>query len=683
MDEYGKMVPEEKRGGMGEDGLTVLLCLNPTEHLLNDHKIQLEEFRRRYDNDPTFRNVINRAAELQGLYKSTGVHAAGVIIGTRPLHLDIPVLQDKKTGLLVSQYVMKEVEAAGLIKYDFLGLRTLDVIQDAVDSVYRRIGTKINWDEIDERDEDTYEMLCAGNTFGVFQLESSGMSAFCKEFQPYSIDDISTISALYRPGPLDNGMTDEVVRVRNGGKPHHYDITPVNRILASSGHTMCYQEQVLQIAREVCGFSYADADILRRAIGKKDANAMLAERDKFVQGGERNGWKRKDLIELFEMIEKFAAYSFNKSHSVAYSVLSFRTAYLKAHYPADFYAAEMSSYDMKEKVAAVAQNARRNRIRVLPPDVNTSLSSFTATSSNVVRFGLSAVAGCGDSAVLDLIEAREKEGPFKNLIDLALRTKTVNRGNLVALAKAGALDALEPELNRAELIAYAGNVTEGIKVHKTHLKTRQTDMFGQLFDDGMGLMIHKPKIPTTEEEMLDWELEAVSFYLSGHPLSRYIEAAGYDKFDDIGAIDEEGVRVTLLGFLKDVTIRAERKSGRLFAFFTVEDRSGEIKCKMWSRNYEKVRGQLEDGLIAYVHGTVDDYRGLELVVDNVIPASISPLKMVTLSSLHLELITKLSSLEFGDTAVDLKVHDRRYRLGHFACDRETFANLQEFVLDIN
>lgn len=304
---FSSLIPEEARGGQGEYAVTLRKCLHPDASFFHNHRNQITKFQTTYDNDKSFYDTINFAAEIEGLPKSFGVHPAGVIISNVPLAGNIP-LRMSKEGLPVSQWTDKQVEAVGFVKFDFLGLRTLDVINDAVISIEQRTGKRINWDEIDECDPATYELLSRGDCVGIFQLEAQGIAGFTQQFKPESIEDISTISALYRPGPLDNGMVTAILNVRNGGEKPRYPAKVVEDILEPTDGVLTYQEQVLAIARELSGYSLSEADLLRRAIGKKLPKEMAEQRAAFVEGAVKNGHSRAFATEMFEIIEKFADY---------------------------------------------------------------------------------------------------------------------------------------------------------------------------------------------------------------------------------------------------------------------------------------------------------------------------------------------------------------------------------------
>ena len=665
IDRYGKLIPEEARGGQGDNAVTLRDCMKPTPEFSKVHKEQLDKFMSAYDKDKVFHDVVNRAIEIEGLPKSEGVHPAGVIIWDHPVDSIIPLVKTD-SGLASTQWSDKEVEGCGLVKYDYLGLRTLNVIQDAIDTVRTRTGIEINWDEVDEKDEMTFDLLKRGDCFGVFQLTEGGMRKFTKDFQPENIYDLATISALYRPGPKDNGSCDQIVKIRNGLIEPSFPIEAVRSILEPTSGLMCFQEQILEIAKVLAGYTIGEADLLRRAIGKKIPSEMAAQRDKFVSGCMKSRLSKNEADNLFDSIDKFANYSFNLSHAVAYSVLSFRTAYLKAHYPADFYAAHMTNQDELDKIVPFILDARAHSISVLSPDINESGTGFIPIDNFTIRFGLTAVRDCGDSAIDEIVSNR-KSSPYKDMLDFCKRTDAsiVRKNNIASLVKAGAFDVVEPELNRFEMVGYLESIVNGLKGGREAEKRNQITMFDTLFTDPtQGLVFAKPKILLDKRGMLEQEKEVLGLYISDSPLSTYrslYDSIGLDRLMDIDLPD---LRVRCLVMVNDLIIR-QAKNGE-FAILVLEDETGVMPAKMWNNVFMKYQGLISVGQCLVVSGKTNIYRGLELNIDSVVLAETemkSLKKGSELSSLPFEKILALSTSPIGNTSVDLQVAGFRYRLG--------------------
>lgn len=684
-DRYSGLIPKEKQGGAGANKVTLDYCLKPEGEFAEIYEPQLRRFAKAYSTDERFREIYEIALEIENLPQSWGVHAAGVVIGERPLTETVPVVvsskEDEAAGerVPITGWEMNPVEAASLIKFDFLGLRTLDVIYDAIVNIERRTGIKIDFEnEIEDGDFDTYDMLSEGDTYAVFQLESDGMSKFCKEYRPSSIEDLSAINALYRPGPLANGMVDEIIRVRNGERKTKYPISEVNEILRPTEGVLCYQEQVLSIAKDVCGFTLADADLMRRAIGKKKASAMAAEREKFLAGGLARGYQEADLLRLWEMIEKFSSYAFNKSHSVAYSFLSYQTAYLKCHFPSDFFAAELSSHKSNEKIPGLITDITKRGCLVLPPDVNESQFEFSSIDERTIRFGLKSVKGVGGAVLHHLVATRSKDGPFKDLLDFLRRVPKANAGVVKALALSGALDSLEPKLNRMEICEYAVNAAPALKKERDALSRGQTDMFGTFAETGTDtFVINIPKIKMDKLEMMELEKEYLSMYVSAHPLDAYSQIEHSGAYTPISHLTEPYETVNILGTIKDLMIRNTAKGQ--FAFFDLEGRDGTIKCKVWSHEFKKCGCYLEDGNVVSIRGKTNEYNGLEISVSRLVLAPIDrPYKTIYIWTITPAILKLLASRSGGQTEVILRTgHMPALNLGKYDLSIEDISTIDD------
>ena len=680
VDRYGKLIPDEARGGQGSHKVTLLKCLNPDRAFRDSHLDALAIFEKTYDTDLNFQDCVNRASEIEGRPKSIGVHAAGIIIWDQPITSLVPLLRTKDGGL-ATQWVDKEVEQLGLVKYDFLGLRTLTVLQEAEESILRRTSLDIDWKTIPEKDPKTYRLLASGDCLGVFQLSDHGISSFTQSFKPQSIEEISIISALYRPGPLDNGMVSAILKVRSGEVTPEYPIPEIEHILEPTQGVLTYQEQVLEIARVMAGYSLSEADLLRRAIGKKIPEEMELNRVKFIEGAVELGHSEKVSSNMYNMIEKFADYAFNKSHSIAYSILSFRTAYLKAHYLSDFYSACLSSYEDQERLKPFLAAAKKSGIKVLLPDVNLSHVNFTATDEVTILFGLGAIRGCGIATVSDILEKR-KDGKFLNLIDFCSRINpnAVRSNNVEALAMAGAFDRFEPKLNRLEIVKYAASVVAAVKSDQKTLRKDQTNFLETLFEsETKGIEIERPSVKYNQSKILEYERTLLGFFISGHPLEKYTSLRGERNFDEVASLEVPDLSVTVLGIIKNFLVRRTKKNTE-FGIFDLEDETGTIPCKIWSNKINLFRESLVDGNSVILRGKTNFYRGMQISTDSIILADVenSHIKIkYILKTLASDQIFLLSSLARGRIPVDLEVPGFRYRLGSFSIDESLSKQLSK------
>ena len=481
----------------------------------------------RMERDPKIARVMQYAESLEGLYRNAGIHAAGVIITEQPIVSYCP-LYVGKDGDLVTQFDKDFSEAIGLVKFDFLGLKTLTVIDNAV----RLVGT-FSLDQMDFEDPKVFALISSGDTDGVFQVESSGMKDLCMRIQPSSLEDLTAINALYRPGPLGSGMVDDFIDRKHGRKSNTYEVASLEPILKDTYGVILYQEQVMQIARVLAGYSLGQADLLRRAMGKKKPEEMAKHREIFVNGATEKGLRAEKAESIFDLMAKFAEYGFNKSHSAAYGVLTYQTAYLKTHFPAQFMAALMTTeMDNTDKITKYISNARELQIPILSPDVNFSQRKFSVErirlpnsdqETPAIRFGLEAIKGVGGIAVDAMLEARSK-GRFKTVLDFCKRvsTRKANKKVLEALCLAGALDAIA-EVNRASLFASLENLLTHAGDEQAERELGQSSLFDSFSEDELKLLTpietlykQEPDWPTSKK--LSREKEVVGFYVSGHPM---------------------------------------------------------------------------------------------------------------------------------------------------------------------
>ncbi|MGX7895073.1 DNA polymerase III subunit alpha [Tsuneonella sp. HG222] len=500
------------------------------------------EFKREYDNDDEVKRLLDLAMQLEGFPRNSSTHAAGVVIGDRPLARLVPLYRDPRSDMPVTQFDMKIVEDTGLVKFDFLGLKTLSVLRKALDLLAAR-GVSIDLDALPWDDAQVYDLLKRGDTVGVFQLESEGMRRTLSAVKPTSFGDIIALVSLYRPGPMDNIPL--FGKRKNGEAPIEYPHPKLEGILAETYGIFVYQEQVMQAAQILAGYSLGDADLLRRAMGKKVQAEMDAQRQRFVDGCKAlSGIEAKKANELFDLIDKFAGYGFNKSHAAAYALLSYQTAWLKTHYPEEFYAASMC-FDMhqSEKLAVFVDDLRRNGLTLLGPDINRSEAEFSVEETetgHAVRYGLAGIKGVGEKAMEQIVEERRRAGPFESLEDLFRRMPkgAMNRGQLEGLAGTGSFDAMEP--NRALIMANADLLLGVADAATRERESGQHGLFGGEDHAEPSLRL-APTEPWTRAEQMAAERENFGFYFAAHPVEAWRTVASANGARSYASLMESGV----------------------------------------------------------------------------------------------------------------------------------------------
>jgi DNA polymerase-3 subunit alpha len=568
--------------------------------------------------DPQVKELIDIALRLEGCSRHTSVHAAGVVISPKPLHELVPVAVSSKSEL-TSQYTMTDLEKVGMLKMDFLALTTLTVIDDCLKSLKARTGVEIDWTQVSLEDEETMKVFGDGRTEAVFQFESSGMAEITRRLKPKRLEDLSALNALYRPGPLDGGMVEDFIQRHRGEKPVKFLIPEMKDILENTFGVLVYQEQIMQLAQKLAGYSLGDADLMRRAMGKKKREEMAVHEEKFINGAVERGIDRKKATEIFNLMSQFADYGFNRSHSIAYAYLAFQTAYLKAHYPAYFYAAVLSHEAQDSaKVYKYSNEFRSIGLRLLPPDINESDLGFTPHDEGV-RYGLTAIKGIGESCVTAIIDARSS-GRFNSPFDLVSRVAAgaLNRRAMESLVAAGAFDSLKPsDTNTAAWRARLhGGVAHILQFGQRSWddKTRgQNALFGGAASDEIMDLGSLPDCkPWAESEMSSHEKAAVGFYLSVHPLDHYDpilerlnirKLANYEQF-------VSGQSVNLAGLVSGLQVRYSKKGNR-FGVFRLEDQSGGIKCIAWGETFSKISGSLRDDELIIAEGRIEGSEGQE------------------------------------------------------------------------
>ncbi|MDD2309420.1 MAG: DNA polymerase III subunit alpha [Desulfuromonadaceae bacterium] len=538
--------------------------------------------------DPQIRDLLETALCLEGLTRHASTHAAAVVVAPDQLEEFLPLYKDQKTGSINTQYSMKYVELVGLVKFDFLGLKNLTVIQNAVKLIREGKDPAFDITLLKDDDQASYDLITAGNTTGIFQLESSGMKEMLVKLKPSCFEDVIAAVALYRPGPLGSGMVQDFIDRKHGIQKVVYDLPQLETILKDTYGVIVYQEQVMQISRTLAGYSLGRADLLRRAMGKKDPVVMAKEKEPFLAGAKELGIDLKRAGEVFDLMAKFAEYGFNKSHSAAYALITYQTAYLKAHYPVEFLAALLTcDMDSTDKVVKSINDCREQGIEVLPPDINSSGLSFTVAGTSM-RFGLGAVKNVGSGAIEAILEARN-DGPFKSLYDFCERVdlRRVNKRVIESLIKCGAFDSTGAARSaQMEGLEAASNYGQKIQEEKA---SAQVSLFGTE-EVSRGNSTGGMKLPNTAEwhdkEKLAYEKEALGFLITGHPLDRYIDDVKRLSNTDIASMVEmaEGSEVRICGIvsaLKEITT----KKGDRMGFATIEDLTGSVEITVFSDIY--------------------------------------------------------------------------------------------------
>lgn len=573
------------------------------------------------DEDESVERMVNIAQKLEGLNRHASTHAAGVVIGDRPLDELVPLYRDPKSGMLVVQYSMKYAEAAGLVKFDFLGLKTLTVLRKAVELVSKK-GIHIDLLQLPEGDKPTYAMLGKGEATGVFQFEGQGMRDTLKRLKPDCLEDLIALGALYRPGPMDNIPT--YIARKHGQEKAQYLHPKLETILSETFGVIIYQEQVMQIAQLLAGYSLGEADLLRRAMGKKIRAEMEAQRGIFVERAVKNGVTHEQAKAIFDLIAKFAEYGFNKSHAAAYALVSYQTAYLKANHPVEFYAASMT-YDMHntDKLAVFREDAARAGIKMLPPDINSSDVFFMPEGENAIRYGLAPIRNVGADAMAVLVEERRKNGSFKDIWDMASRlpSQVMNRRQLEYLLKAGVFDS--QHRNRKQLMESLDLIIGHNNALAREKESKQVNLFG----GDAAPSITLPAMPQCDDwnpmERMECESEALGFYLSSHPLTPYrnslqrLRVVPSSQF--VNRIGTAYTPIKIAGLISKIKVRTGEK-GR-FAFVTLSDENSVYEVSIFKEEIlNKYRPLLINGamIVAQADGKREE-NGVRIILQSLQP----------------------------------------------------------------
>lgn len=560
-------------------------------------------------------DVLREAEKLEGSVRNTGIHAAGIIIAPQDLTDLIPVSATKDVELLITQFEGSIIEDAGVIKMDFLGLKTLTIIKDALELIKRNYKVEIDVDELPLDDPKTFELYQRGETNGTFQFESVGMQKYLRELKPDKFDDLIAMNALYRPGPLE--YIPNFVRRKHGEEEISYDLPEMEEYLKDTYGITVYQEQVMLLSQKLAGFSKGDADVLRKAMGKKKKDVLDKMKVQFIEGATKKGHPEDKLNKVWTDWEAFAQYAFNKSHSTCYAYVAYHTAYLKAHYPAEFMAAVLNNQNSIEKIKFYMEECQRMGLQVLGPDVNESLKGFSVSDESVIRFGMNAIKGVGEAAVEDIIREREENGLYSSPFDLVSRVnqRTVNKKSLENLVLAGALDCF-PELHRAQYFYLPPtdpqSGLERIVKFGNQFQANTTMAANSLFGESAMPEVKPPPVPECEPwtlpELLNREKDVIGIYLSAHPLDGFkFEMRNYG-FMNIADLDKlKGRTVKLAGYVTDAAHMTTKK-GSKFGKLTLNDYTGHHEMMFWNDDYVQYNNYIDNGQQLMIQGTYQEHR---------------------------------------------------------------------------
>jgi DNA polymerase-3 subunit alpha len=593
-----------------------------------------DDLRGAYENDSDVREVLDLALKIEGLARNVGTHAAAVVIGDRPLIEYVPLCRVKDKEEVITQWSMNDVERAGLLKMDFLGLRNLTILSKAIDLIEQTTGRRVDPHQFPMDDAATFELLCRGETKGIFQLESGGIRDLLQRMKPDHFRDIIATNALYRPGPLEGGMVDDYIEVKHGRRPPAYPHPVMKDVLEETHGVMVYQEQVMQILNLLGGIELSSAYTCIKAISKKKLPTIAKFREEFTAGAVERGLDKKKAIELFEMIEKFAGYGFNKSHSTAYALIAYMTAYLKAHYPVEFMASLLSgdipgrNFKKKDSLVEHLEDCRRMQIEVVPPDVNASSADFTV-SEGKIHFALSAIKGCGVGAADAIADARARGGAFRDLFDLCERVdpQLCNRATIESLIKAGALDALGAR--RSQHLAVLDRAMQAGAAQLADWRSGQKGLFEE--DDAIAAQaVRLPETPELpDREKLTMEKEVLGFYLSSHPLAQYeqlLSAYCTHSTSQLAALPHRNDVMIggLISALKYSNTRNPRAGSThtKYAMFDLEDRDGLVRCIVWPEQFAQFGDLVAADAAVVIAGVIDRRPGsdeVNIIVNELIP----------------------------------------------------------------
>jgi DNA polymerase-3 subunit alpha len=619
------------------------------------------------ERDPRIKDLLETALRLEGFARNASMHAAGVVISPVPLRELVPLCRTNRDEV-VTQYDMKGLEKLSLLKMDFLGLVTLTVVHESLALIERHRGVKLAIEDLPLDDPETYRIFTNGYTSGVFQFESPGMRDILRRYQPERLEDLCALNALYRPGPIQGGMIDDFIERKHGRRPVAYDLPELKEILEETYGVIVYQEQVMQIANRLAGYSLGDADLLRRAMGKKDPAEMDRQRARFIEGARARNFPLKKVEKIFDLMKEFAGYGFNKSHSAAYAYLAYVTAYLKAHYPVEFMAALLTSETGNTaKVVKYIGECRERGVKVLPPDVNSSDWSFTP-DGEAIRFGLGAIKNVGQSAAESVMAARREVGRFRSLYQFTEKVDltAVNRRMIESLIKAGAMDTLTG--TRSQLLAAIdGALEHGQRAWKDRL-SGQAGLFAAMAEEAESPDPPLPNVP--EKDKLAGEKEMLGFYVTGHPLDEHLDKVKELATHDSSQLEglEKGAGVAMCGILTGIQ-RKRNKEGKPWAAMQLEDLSGTADLMVFTTQYERLLDQLVEDRAVLVRGQALPEEGgpAKISVQEIVPLEVAHVPLPSLISIRVGVdragradeLRRLFERKPGDTDVRLRLERPR------------------------
>ncbi len=668
VDKIAKMVP-------GGPGVTLKKTLDGSR-----------EFKDLYDSNPQVKGLIDHCLDLEGLSRNSGTHAAGVVICSKPVDEYVPI-QLTQDGFIQTQYEKDQVEQLGLLKMDLLGLRNLTVIHDALEMIQSNRGIDLDINAIPSVDKETSDMLCKGDTIGVFQSESAGFTSLLMQLHPDRFEDLIPMVALYRPGPLGSGMAEDFIKRKHREIPVEYPHPSLEPILKETYGVILYQEQVMQIASVMGGFNLGQADMLRRAMGHKEPEILQKNRDTFVQGALKNGVDEKTANYVFDLMVHFAGYGFNKSHSVCYGLIAWQTAYLKAHYRAEFMAAMMTCYNGdRDKVSRYISDTRKAGVEIAAPDVNLSEAYFSV-KGNKILFGLDGIQNVGENAVAGIIEARKKGGPFRDLSDFLERVtdRTMNSRACESLIRCGALDSLGA--NRQQLLAVLPEAISDAQSTRLDRESGQMSLFGGLEERQAMAYPDLPDMP--QNEKIDWERKLLGFYVSGHPLDAF--KAQMKRCIPIYQLQQEamkydGKNVTIGGTITRVKSTMTKK-GEPMGYVSIEDYDGDLESVVFPRAWEKARPILVEDMPVCLRGRVQaNEREVKILADDIVPlASFHQDVRPPVSSVHLYVDDRHENgaVSSGLARILQRYHGETPVFLHIQSSRQEIRMLPQFYLDFS
>ena len=590
-----------------EDANNIAKLIPEDPHMTLESAFEQEEKLKALAEDPRYQELFKIADRLENLHRHSSLHAAGIVIGKSKLTDFVPLYKDPKTGSMATQYTMDHLENCGLVKMDFLGLKTLTLIKNTLELIHKR-GIDLKEEEIPEDDRKTFQMLGEGKSTSVFQFESSGMQGILKQAKPSCMEDLIALNALYRPGPMD--YIPQFINSKSGREPITYPDPCLEPILKETYGVIVYQEQVMQVAQRIAGFTLGQADILRRAMGKKKLEVLMKEKEKFIAGALKQGFKTEDADRIFEILIPFAGYGFNKSHAAAYSVVAYRTAFLKANYPAEFMAANLTNeINNTDKLTQYISEAKAIGRKVLPPDINFSEAKFTVAKGEIV-YGLLGIKGVGEGVAEAIVAERAARGPFAGFIDFLSRAAGagMNKKTLECLIHAGCFDSLG--CRRKELMLNLERALDWAAAKQEHENSRQGSLFDIADETVFPPYQMEPSDEYGRQEMLDSEKSLLGFYFTGHPMDEFRMVWERSSTLDLGHLeratqDRDYVVVAMMMEFREILT----KSGKKMAFGLLEDYSGSIEIVVFPDALDALRPQLAKDRVYCVKGAFDNSRG--------------------------------------------------------------------------